>query len=155
MYKFTIVCKKKQIEMINKKAAFIFILFANIIVLGHGFVPHRHAVNKVFIISYTHTHTHKHGTANHNHEQETKNDNKYCLLNQIIGVRANTVKQICNQDGSVDIDLNLESFPAIFPSYNFDSILLSVSIDLIPLPINFTYNSYAIGVLGLRAPPAV
>lgn len=148
-----IVCKKKQIEMINKKSAFIFILFANIIILAHGFVPHLHAINQVFIIS--HDQTHKHAATSHKHEHDNKSDNKYCLLNQIIGIRANTEKQICNQDGDADIDTNLEWFPVTLLDKKFDNNSLSASIHLLPPLISFTYNSYAISALGLRAPPAV
>lgn len=148
-----IVCQKKQIEMINKKSAFIFILFANIIILAHGFVPHLHSIHQVFIIS--HNQTHKHAATNHKREHDTKNDNKYCLLNQIIGIRANTEKQIFNQDGYADIDTNLEWFPAALTYNEFNDNSLSTSIQLLPPLLNFTYTSYTIGALGLRGPPAV
>lgn len=146
-----IVCQKKPIEMMNKKSAFIFILFANIIILAHGFVPHRHAINQVFIIS----HHHKHAATNHNHERDNKNDKIYCLLSQIVGIRANTDKQICNQDDYGDIDSNLGWLPVILSDYNYNCNLVSVSMYLLIPPINFTYTSNAMCVLGLRAPPSI
>lgn len=144
--------------MIKKKTAIFFILLANIIILAHAAVPHHHLPYQVFIISSQCSEDesgHKHLDAGHNHDHDNKNDNEYCLLKQVVGIPANSVRQECGCDYFADFHHDLGGFQAIIPDYEFACPSLSVSFNLRPPLLSSSYTCYASCVLGLRAPPCV
>lgn len=137
----------------KNKTAFIFLLFANIILLAHAVVPHHHHKETPVSVSIECSHDEEH---NHhdkllfcdgNHEQ---NDNIPCNLT--IGILSENIQHRIN------------SFSKNTPSSDvlFYSLLVlnycTFSDKIVPRPINLAentplYSRLLVSSLGLRAPP--
>lgn len=143
-----------------KKGTFIlFIMFANIIILAHGVVPHHHFPhNSSFLTSETVEAENKHhhpesSNSEHNHDHDSESDNEHCLLNQVVGIPINSARQLCGCIFHLDIHPNLGGFNAVLLFLQDECEAKDASIRLRPPLLAFSYISYASSVLGLRAPP--
>ena len=136
--------------MINRVTAFVFLLFANIVLLAHSFVPHHHHQARVCVESRHCLESHiSQKQSNPKHDGNSPTD---CVLKQAVVLPANQIKQECtvnygNDTSSNDYYFASLSVPAagIFNYYADD-----------PFPvISFSYSCFACTALGLRAPPLV
>ncbi len=144
----------------KKGAAIFFILLANIIILAHAVVPHHHLPHQTFLIT-SQCAENKDGhhlpisDIDHNHDNDNKSDNEHCLLNQVIVLPTNTVRQICGCDFHTDLHPDFGGFHAILIFFKFECVAPAVTVNSRSPLLTFTYVSYASSVLGLRAPPTV
>ena len=146
----------------KNKTAIFFILIANIIILAHAAIPHRHFPYPEIIDAQcdanNHYHHHDLEAADLNHHHHNDNDDENddydrCLLNKIISVPKSTAKAA---DYNTDnLDLGFSGFNAELLFFKFEFVVTSVTVRLRPPNLNFSYISYASSVLGLRAPPAI
>ena len=136
-------------------------MLANIIILAHAVVPHHHLPHQPFLLT-TQTaeaeNGHHHPESSdfdHDHDNDNKSDNEHCLLNRIIGLPTNAVRQICGCDFHADLHPDFGGFHAVLLFFQFEFVEPAVTVRLRPPLLTFSYISYASSVLGLRAPPAI
>lgn len=143
----------------KKRTAIFFVMLANIILLAHAVVPHHHHLpHQAFLITSQcsedkNEHHHPVTDFDHDHENDNKSNNELCLLNRIIGLPANAVRQICGVDFQSDFQPNFSGFYAVLIFFQFKCVAPAVIVR--PPLFVFSYISYATSVLGLRAPPAI
>jgi len=147
--------------MSKKGTAIFFVLLANIILLAHGVVPHHHLPHQTFFLTAHTTESQKEhyhtDTSDFDHENDhgTKSDYEHCILNKIIGIPTNTVRQICGCDFHTDVHPDLGGLYSVLLFFHFKYVDPAVIVRLRPPLLAFSYISYASSVLGLRAPPAI
>ena len=145
----------------KKQTAIFFILLANIIILAHAVVPHHHLPHQSFFLTAETAEAeseHHHAESSdfdHDHDHDNKSDNEHCLLNRIIGLPTNTVRQLCSCDFHADLHPDFGGFYAVLLFFQFEFVAPAVNVRLRPPLLTFSYISYASSVLGLRAPPTV
>jgi hypothetical protein len=146
--------------MSKKGTAIFFILLANIIILAHAVVPHHHLPHQNCLITSQcpedkNGHHHPVSDIDHNHDNDNKSDNERCLLNKIIGLPINNVRQICGCNFHTNLHPDLGGFHAILVFFKFECIVPIITANSQLYLLTFAYTSYASSVLGLRAPPTV
>lgn len=145
----------------KNKTAIFFVLLANIIIVAHAVVPHHHLPHQSFFLTAQtaeaeNRHHHPESSDfDHDHDHDNKSDNEHCLLNRVIGLPTNTVRQICGCDFHADFHPDLGGFYAVLLFIQFECVVPAVTVRLRRPLFAFSYISYASSVLGLRAPPAV
>lgn len=145
----------------KNKTAIFFLMLANIIILAHAVVPHHHLPHQSFFLTAETAEAeseHHHAESSdfdHDHDHDNKSDNEHCLLNRIIGLPTNTVRQLCSYDFHADLHPDFGGFHAVLLFVQFECVVQAVTIRLRPPLLAFSYISYASSVLGLRAPPAI
>lgn len=133
-------------------------MLANIIILAHAVVPHHHLPHQSFFLTAETAEAeseHHHPISDFDHDHDNKSDNDHCLLNRIIGLPTNAVRQICGCDIHADLHPDFGGFHAVLLFVQFECVVKAVTIRLRPPLLAFSYISYATSVLGLRAPPAI
>lgn len=146
--------------MSKKRTAIFFLMLANIIILAHAVVPHHHLPHQSFFLTAETAeaeseHHHPISDFDHDHDHDNKSDNEHCLLNRIIGLPTNAVRQICGCDIHADLHPDFGGLHAVLLFFQFEFVEPAVTVRLRPPLLTFSYISYASSVLGLRAPPAI
>jgi len=148
-----------SIFKMKKRTAIFFLMLANIIILAHTVVPHHHLPHQSFFLTAEtaedkNGHHHPILDFDHDHEHDNNSDNEHCLLNEVIGLPTNAVRQICGCDFQADLYPDFGGFQAVLLFFQFECEAPAVTLRLRPPLLTFSYISYASSVLGLRAPPA-
>jgi len=79
---------------VKKKAAFIFVLLANLVILAHAVVPHHHHDEKITMVTVCHHHGehHNHGNIPVCNEEHNDEQTAACLLSQVMLTPSNQTR---------------------------------------------------------------
>jgi hypothetical protein len=130
-------------------------LIANMVLLAHAVVPHHHHHEQVCIDNTCckEDADHKHNTPEQNHQHDGDKNTATCVLKQAIALPANQGRQEFDSVNSPDN----HSHDFLFTLYN-DGAETEIPAfpSLVSTPeITFSYSTYLISSLGLRAPPTI
>ena len=137
----------------TKKISVFFILFANIILLAHSFIPHHHN-NCQVSFEFSHIETDE-CSKEHNHEHDGKNHSGNCVLKQSVFITSNLAK---HESKCLDCSKNYfptDDFQAILVSNELNSILSKNILNKQIISETFSYKTISKSAIGLRAPPTV
>ena len=67
-------------------------------------------------------HHHPISDFDHDHDNDNKSDNEHCLLNRIIGLPTNAVRQICGCDIHADLHPDFGGFYAVLLFFQFEFV---------------------------------
>jgi hypothetical protein len=145
--------------MMRKKIIPVFfILLANIIVLGHAFIPHHHHQREVCIVR-SHceddNESHEHNTTNSGHHHDGDNNTEICVLKQFFIVPTNHVRPDYRCLTSDENNDHTFSFQAIQHQLNIRSSILAARSFYHPQLAHSVYLIEILNGIGLRAPPVV
>ncbi len=140
-------------SMIKKITAIFFILMANIILLAHIAVPHRHIDGIAHIFfhhSHSHGQSHEHDVPDSNNNDNDHGNSYFCLLNQPIQVTRFEFN-INSQNNEKPVINNLILWTTndiIIPHF------FNIPPPFFDIPSSL-YSTFINNGLGLRAPPVV
>ncbi len=141
--------------MIRKTTAYLFIILANIVLLGHAVIPHHHHEQQLCIKNkycQNDAKAHHHESSEKDHQHDGKNAPN-CILKQLVILPSNQGRNECNCfTTSEDHE---DDFQFILFTNNFESNYFVFS--NVSSKIHFTphYSAFLIPSSGLRAPPTV
>ena len=144
--------------MRKKIIPIFFILLANIIVLGHAFIPHHHHHREVCIVKshcQNDSESHKHNNTNPSHQHDGDNNTEVCVLKLFFVVPTNHAKPEFKFPKSNNNSDHTFSFQAVQHEL---MILCSDQGNKIfshPLFAKSVYLFDTVNGIGLRAPPVV
>ena len=144
--------------MRKKIIPIFFILLANIIVLGHAFIPHHHHHREVCIVKshcQNDSESHKHNNTNPSHQHDGDNNTEICVLKLFFVVPTNHAKPEFKCLKSNNNSDNTFSFQAVQHEL---MILCSIQgVNTLPHPLipKSAYLFDTVNGIGLRAPPIV
>lgn len=133
--------------------AILFILFANVILLAHSFIPHQHVNGFVSFESHHSVHhdDRDHSTEAHHHNETDDKDHKGCNLKLTFFSTTNTAKCEYKYIGSSWKRIADHALP-----FNYERLGMDIQpfLSLSPPPnLNSFYSVYVNLCFGLRAPP--
>lgn len=144
--------------MRKKIIPIFFILLANIIVLGHTFIPHHHHHREVCIIKshcQDDSESHKHNHAEPSHQHDGEKNTEVCVLKLFFVIPTNQAKPEFKCVKSFSNNDHTFSFHAVYQEYNTaNSIQWSNTSAFQQIAIS-DYLFDLVNGIGLRAPPTV
>ncbi|MFA6402741.1 MAG: DUF6769 family protein [Salinivirgaceae bacterium] len=141
--------------MIKRTTAFIFILFANIILLAHAVIPHHYHQIKI-CVEATHCQddgvTHEQGASGEEHEHDGDESSTSCILNQATVLFTNQSKENFNSIHDTD---RQQHFFTLTSSNTCNELIPTISWNVSFPLVNTIHSSFVTASLCLRAPPLV
>ncbi len=139
--------------MIKRTTAFIFILFANIILLAHAVIPHHYHQIKICVeASHCQDDGDEHKNAASEHEHDGDESSSSCVLKQadVLLTHQNRKDCVCNPDS----DNHNHDF-AVLSNNKLPEIIPICLGKISTLLATSNYSAYLAASIGLRAPPIV
>jgi hypothetical protein len=142
--------------MKTKKTAFLFLLVANLVLLVHAVIPHHHHSLEICITDSNcqdACENHEHSNSNCDHTGNETDD--CCVLNQLILLPGNNMRQETNCTIGDDFNPPFDSTPIILSYTDFNVGPKNIKAK-VPIPvIQSAYTQFVVLSSGLRAPPVV
>ncbi|MGF7138890.1 DUF6769 family protein [Roseimarinus sediminis] len=136
--------------MLRKKAAILFLLIANSVILAHAFVPHHHHYEKVCIVtsnSECEDENHQNHHSDHQKGHDHHKGEEACLLKKASAILSNSGVDRNNFLSLILIDLPDEH--AVLPQQNLIPEFLKHNYE----SVTPFYSNKCVKSFGLRAPP--